>query len=45
MKYFPLIILIGINSNAQDCPIRIGDFEINTTKPPASASVPLVNTI
>jgi|GEM_PF-2203933 len=32
MKYFLFIILIGINSNAQDCPTRIGDFEINSTK-------------
>jgi hypothetical protein len=32
MKYFLIIILIGINSNAQDCPTRIGDFEINSTK-------------
>ncbi len=32
MKYFLFIILIGINLNAQDCPTRIGDFEINSTK-------------
>lgn len=32
MKYFLIIILIGINLNAQDCPTRIGDFEINSTK-------------
>jgi hypothetical protein len=31
MKYFLFIILIGIYSNAQDCPTRIGDFEINST--------------
>lgn len=31
MKYFLFIILIGISSNAQDCPTRIGDFEINST--------------
>ncbi|MDP5200072.1 hypothetical protein [Flavobacterium sp. DG2-3] len=32
MKHFLFIILIVINSNAQDCPTRIGDFEINSTK-------------
>lgn len=31
MKYFLLIILVGIYANAQDCPTRIGDFEINST--------------
>jgi len=31
MKYFLFIILIGVYSNAQDCPTRIGDFEINST--------------
>lgn len=31
MKYLLFIILIGVYSNAQDCPTRIGDFEINTT--------------
>lgn len=31
MKHFLFIILIGIYTNAQDCPTRIGDFEINST--------------
>jgi hypothetical protein len=31
MKYRLFIILIGVYSNAQDCPTRIGDFEINST--------------
>ena len=31
MKYFLFIILIGTYSYAQDCPTRIGDFEINST--------------
>ncbi|STO19401.1 hypothetical protein [Flavobacterium hibernum] len=31
MKYFLFIIFIGMYSNAQDCPTRIGDFEINST--------------
>lgn len=31
MKFFLFIILIGVYSNAQDCPTRIGDFEINST--------------
>jgi len=31
MKYFLFIILMGTYSNAQDCPTRIGDFEINST--------------
>lgn len=31
MKYLLFIILIGMYTNAQDCPTRIGDFEINST--------------
>jgi hypothetical protein len=31
MKYVLFIILIGVYSHAQDCPTRIGDFEINST--------------